>query len=442
MDEIGLYLQSFRQGNIINQRSMKYMVHRGHKKLWHCCSTISMLDILSEQWWFNYSGSAEHWNRSQSFAQVADWNITLHQPLLSYRGIIKKLTSFTMLSVDNQLLEASLSASMKKMSLPDIKTISYEWLALTGFPPGISAPYSPSLQAVLSQHSCSPRAAPTTVVMPVLTFSLLCWALPCLEFSLSLSTAMSTMLFTNLRSMMAPIAEAREVETSRAWEIGNDFYKDFFFVNAETETEDWEINFKIQKSKLRVLHFLKLLNNSDFLPLAVIPSELQSELINLSSVENYLKLETISLLSILPVLPINLSQVIYIFRLGGSPSILTSLTALEISRLPARLRFKVSRKPRSSSCSMSIFLASLVSCSSGDSTCFPVRSERRLCPEPTTALVGRRKRRRERRETTSLIIRPAALHWPADTQSDLVWAQTTCDPDTLRISENITSLSN
>ena len=136
MDEIGLYLQSFRQGNIINQRSMKYMVHRGHKKLWHCCSTISMLDILSEQWWFNYSGSAEHWNRSQSFAQVADWNITLHQPLLSYRGIIKKLTSFTMLSVDNQLLEASLSASMKKMSLPDIKTISYEWLALTGVPPG------------------------------------------------------------------------------------------------------------------------------------------------------------------------------------------------------------------------------------------------------------------------------------------------------------------
>ena len=103
---------------------MKYMVHRGHKKLWHCCSTISMLDILSEQWWFNYSGSAEHWNRSQSFAQVADWNITLHQPLLSYRGIIKKLTSFTMLSVDNQLLEASLSASMKRMSLPDIKMVS------------------------------------------------------------------------------------------------------------------------------------------------------------------------------------------------------------------------------------------------------------------------------------------------------------------------------
>ena len=178
-----------------------------------------MLDLLSEQWWFDYWGSAEHSNRSQSFAQVADWNITPHQPLLSCRGIINKLTSFTMLSVDNQLLEASLSASMKRTSLPDIKMVSYdiEMKVMTVSPPGISAPYSPSLQAVLSQHCCSPRAAPTTVVMPVLMFSLPSWARPCREFSLSLSTAMSTMLFTNLRSMMAPIAEAREVETSRAW---------------------------------------------------------------------------------------------------------------------------------------------------------------------------------------------------------------------------------
>ena len=37
---------------------------------------------------------------------------------------INKLTSFTMFSVDNQLLEASLSASMKKISLPEINKMN------------------------------------------------------------------------------------------------------------------------------------------------------------------------------------------------------------------------------------------------------------------------------------------------------------------------------
>ena len=85
------------------------------------------------------------------------------------------------------------------------------------FLPGRTAEYSPSLQAVLSQHCCSPRAAPTTVVMPVLMFSFLsCWARPCLSFSCSLSTAISTTLLTNFRSMIEPMAAAREEVMSRA----------------------------------------------------------------------------------------------------------------------------------------------------------------------------------------------------------------------------------
>ena len=118
-----------------------------------------MLDLLSGQWWFDYWGSAEHWNRSQSFAQVADWNITLHQPFCHAEELLSnKLTSFTMLSVDNQLLEASLSASMKRTSLPDIKmkVTTLEWKLwkppyLVSRPHILQAckPFSPSTAAPL-----------------------------------------------------------------------------------------------------------------------------------------------------------------------------------------------------------------------------------------------------------------------------------------------------
>ena len=104
---------------------MKYYVthYTGDTKVitqQHSCPTIWDLPspILPDYW-----GSAEHWNRSQSLAQVADWNIKLHQPLLTGNNS-NKLTSFTMLSVDSQLLEATLSASMKKISLPGITMVS------------------------------------------------------------------------------------------------------------------------------------------------------------------------------------------------------------------------------------------------------------------------------------------------------------------------------
>ena len=213
--------------------SIWYTGPQGHRKLWHSCSclTISMWDLRSNNAGLvfgDYWGSAEHWyNRSQSFSQVADWNnnnITITLFL-----VIKVLTNLRL-----SQCWVLITSCWRQVCPPvwrECLCLTLKWsqsfmaLKRVTSSPGISDTFSPSLQAVLSQHCCSPRAAPTTVVMPVFMFSCSFWALlllPCREFSCSLSTAMSTTFLTKLRSMTAPIAEAREVERSRAWQL--DFF--------------------------------------------------------------------------------------------------------------------------------------------------------------------------------------------------------------------------
>ena len=72
-----------------------------------------------------------------------------------------------------------------RLSNHDVGATLSNKMKRTSFPGRIDV-YSPTLHAVLSQHCCSPRAAPTTVVMLDFSSSCCCFLsgvsdLPCLS---------------------------------------------------------------------------------------------------------------------------------------------------------------------------------------------------------------------------------------------------------------------
>ena len=72
------------------------------------------------------------------------------------------LTSFTMLRLGSQEAGASRSTRMKRTSFPgtELATCTSQGQGVSFSP--LTVPTSPILHAVRCQHSCSPRAAPTT----------------------------------------------------------------------------------------------------------------------------------------------------------------------------------------------------------------------------------------------------------------------------------------
>ena len=77
-----------------------------------------------------------------------------------------------MLRLGSQEAGASRSTRMKRTSFPgtELATCSSHGQGVSFVPLSLAIPTSPILQAVRCQHSCSPRAAPTTLVIP--SFSL------------------------------------------------------------------------------------------------------------------------------------------------------------------------------------------------------------------------------------------------------------------------------
>ena len=83
------------------------------------------------------------------------------------------LTSFTMLRLGSQEAGARRSTRMKRTSFPgtELATCTSQGQGVAFSHLSFAVPTSPILHAVRCQHSCSPRAAPTTLVIPSLSLS-------------------------------------------------------------------------------------------------------------------------------------------------------------------------------------------------------------------------------------------------------------------------------